>query len=144
MGGMLALLYDVHGNLPALEAVLEDAEAAGAQRFVLGGDDAAGGAWPAETLARLDELPVAVRIRGNWERWLAHPPDQAGEDELIQAAIVWCRERIGAAAVEEGAARPDQAAHDGVRYCHGSPASDMRSYEPEPDEDEDELLEGVA
>jgi hypothetical protein len=35
---MLALLYDVHGNLPALEAVLADAEEAGAERFVLGGD----------------------------------------------------------------------------------------------------------
>jgi hypothetical protein len=29
---MLALLFDIHGNLPALEAVLEDARAAGASR----------------------------------------------------------------------------------------------------------------
>ena len=35
---MLALLYDVHGNLPALRAVLEDAAAQGATRFLLGGD----------------------------------------------------------------------------------------------------------
>jgi predicted phosphodiesterase len=35
---LIAILYDVHGNLPALEAVLEDARAAGADRFVLGGD----------------------------------------------------------------------------------------------------------
>ena len=33
-----ALLYDVHGNLAALEAVLADARGAGVERFVLGGD----------------------------------------------------------------------------------------------------------
>ncbi len=53
---MLALLYDVHGNLPALEAVLVDAEAAGATGWVLGGDHTMAGAWPVETVARLDEL----------------------------------------------------------------------------------------
>ena len=44
---VLACLYDVHGNLPALEAVLADAGAQGARRFVLGGDYALFGAWPA-------------------------------------------------------------------------------------------------
>ena len=140
---MLALLYDVHGNLPALEAVLEDAEAAGAQRFVLGGDDAGGGAWPQETLARLGELEVALRIRGNWERWLARP-EEAVDDDLIRAAIEWCSERIGAAAVQELGALPEQAVLDGARYCHGSPVSDMRSFDPEPAEDEAELLAGVS
>ena len=50
---MLALLYDVHGNLPALEAVLADCPA---ERFLLGGDYAVAGAWPRETVARLEEL----------------------------------------------------------------------------------------
>ena len=45
---MIGLLYDVHGNLPALEAVLADARETGAERFVLGGDYAAFGAWPGE------------------------------------------------------------------------------------------------
>ena len=49
----LAVLYDVHGNLPALEAVLEDARAAGASGFVLGGDYALFGPFPAETVAAL-------------------------------------------------------------------------------------------
>jgi predicted phosphodiesterase len=35
---VIAVLYDVHGNLPALEAVLADARVQGAERFVLGGD----------------------------------------------------------------------------------------------------------
>ena len=60
---MIALLYDVHGNLPALEAVLEDAEGAGADRYLLGGDYAAFGAWPAETVGRLKALD-ALWLRG--------------------------------------------------------------------------------
>jgi hypothetical protein len=62
---VLALLYDVHGNLPALEAVIADAEAAGADGWILGGDYALFGGWPAETVARLRELDRACWIRGN-------------------------------------------------------------------------------
>ena len=68
---MLALLFDIHGNLPALEAVLDDARAAGAKRYLLGGDYAVFGGWPAETVARLRELPDATWIRGNVDRWAA-------------------------------------------------------------------------
>ena len=42
---MLALLYDVHGNLSALEAVLDESPA---DRFLLGGDHVGFGAWPRE------------------------------------------------------------------------------------------------
>ena len=59
---MLAVLYDIHGNLPALEAVVADAREAGADRFLLGGDYAAFGAWPAATVALLETLePVVMR-----------------------------------------------------------------------------------
>ena len=77
----IALLYDIHGNLPALEAVLEDAGAAGAERFVLGGDYALFGPWPRESVERLRELD-ADWIRGNGERWTAHPSD-APQDEVV-------------------------------------------------------------
>ena len=69
---VLALLYDVHGNLPALEVVLDDAAARGAERFGLGGDYALFGAFPVETVARLRELD-AFWIRGNGERWTGDP-----------------------------------------------------------------------
>ena len=42
----VALLYDIHGNLAALEAVLAEAESAGATSYLLGGDYAAFGPWP--------------------------------------------------------------------------------------------------
>ncbi len=69
---MRGLLYDIHGNLLALEAVLEDADGLGVDRFVLGGDYALFGAWPSETVERLRRLD-AVWIRGNGERWTAAP-----------------------------------------------------------------------
>ena len=50
---MLGVLYDIHGNLPALEAVLADADEAGVDRWLLGGDYGTPSPWPLETLARL-------------------------------------------------------------------------------------------
>ncbi len=74
MNAMRALLYDIHGNLPALEAVVKDARAAGATEFVLGGDYAMTGAWPVETVKALEKLDAGW-IRGNTERWLEEPFD---------------------------------------------------------------------
>jgi diadenosine tetraphosphatase ApaH/serine/threonine PP2A family protein phosphatase len=136
---VLALLYDVHGNLPALEAVLADAEGEGAKRFLLGGDYALFGAWPAETVERLRRLD-ADWIRGNGERWTAAP---AEAPEAVQGAIAMCRELLGEALVAELAALPEILSAGGTLYCHGSPLSDVRSFLPEPAEDEAELLRGV-
>ena len=91
---MLACLYDVHGNLPALEAVLDDARARGATRWVLGGDYALFGGWPAETVAMLRELENAVWIRGNGERWTAEP-DSAPPWVVQEGAIASARAALG-------------------------------------------------
>jgi diadenosine tetraphosphatase ApaH/serine/threonine PP2A family protein phosphatase len=136
---VLALLYDVHGNLPALEAVLADAEVAGAQRFLLGGDYALFGAWPVETVERLRGLE-ADWIRGNGERWTAAPEEAP---EPVRGAIAVCRELLGERLVAELAALPETLSAEGTLYCHGSPVSDVRSFLPEPAEDEAELLRGV-
>jgi len=138
---VLALLYDVHGNLPALESVLADAAQAGATRFVLGGDYALFGPWPAETVERLRKLD-ATWIRGNGERWTASPWE-APDDEVVQGAISANRAELGDSVVEELAALPEEHVEEGVRYCHGSPQSDVRSFFPEPADDEAELLSGV-
>jgi hypothetical protein len=53
---VLGLLYDIHGNLPALERVLEDAQAEGVDRWLLGGDYGTPSPWPLETLDRLRTL----------------------------------------------------------------------------------------
>jgi predicted phosphodiesterase len=139
---VLACLYDIHGNLPALEAVLDDATAKGATRWVLGGDYALFGGWPAETVARLRQLENAVWIRGNGERWTAHPGD-APDNPVVPGAIAHARAALGDELV---AAMDDIAvlAHDrDALVCHASPPSDVRSFLPEPADDEAELLEGV-
>ena len=138
---MLALLYDVHGNLGALDTVLADAERAGARRYLLGGDYALFGPYPVETVERLRSLD-AEWIRGNGERWTASPAD-APEDEVVQSAISACREALGPTVVDELAALPERVERDGVLYCHASPISDVRSFMPAPGDDEDELLTGV-
>lgn len=64
----VAALYDIHGNLPALEAVLEEVRQEGVDLVVIGGD-VLGGPMPAETLDQLSALDVPVRcIHGNGER----------------------------------------------------------------------------
>lgn len=138
----LAVLYDIHGNHPALEAVLDDARGAEIERFLLGGDYALFGPFPDETVTTLRELPTIAWIRGNVDRWTAHPED-APDDPLIQEAIVACRDALGADVAAELDRSPEQFVLDGTRFCHASPVSDLRSFMPEPGEDEEELLTGV-
>ena len=138
---MLALLYDVHGNLPALEAVLADAEAAGVRRFLLGGDYALFGAWPQETVQRLGGLD-ADWIRGNAERWTADAA-AAPAREPLHSALAVCRELLGEEVVGRLARLPTALVRDGVRYCHASPDSDTDAFEPEPGPRDGELLDGV-
>jgi diadenosine tetraphosphatase ApaH/serine/threonine PP2A family protein phosphatase len=133
---VLALLYDVHGNLPALEAVLADCPA---ERFLLGGDHVGFGAWPRETAERLRELD-AEWIRGNVDRWLVDAPDAP---EPMLAVIERSRELAGPDLCRELAALPESTAHGGTLYCHASPLSDMDSFYPEPHDTDVERLMGV-
>ena len=135
---VLALLYDVHGNLPALEAVLADAS--DADGFLLGGDYATAGAWPRETVERLRELPDATWIRGNADRWLVDRHDAPAPIDEIAAA---CAEALGQELVAELAGLPESTAINDTLYCHASPQSDMQSFLPEPGERDAELLMGV-
>jgi putative phosphoesterase len=86
----VAALYDVHGNLPALEAVL--AEVPDDAAIVLGGD-LAYGLFPAETLDRLRALGDRAHwLRGNADRELT-----PGEQGLISSADnrEWVRSKLG-------------------------------------------------
>jgi putative phosphoesterase len=133
-----ALLFDIHGNLPALDAVLADL--GHADEFVLGGDYATAGAWPRETVERLRELPNATWIRGNADRWLVDRHDAPAVMEEIAAR---CAERLGEELVQELAGLPESTTIDETLYCHASPQSDMESFLPEPSDLDAELLLGV-
>jgi len=79
----VAVLYDIHGNLPALEAVLEDVARTGADRVVVGGD-VVPGPMPRETLARLLDLDLPTQfVVGNGE--LAVLAEMNGRDSGVPA-----------------------------------------------------------
>jgi predicted phosphodiesterase len=119
---VLAVLYDIHGNLVALDEVLKDAQAAGADGYLLGGDFGMGSPWPIETIERLLALPldrpdVAQALAemdsgvGTWEGWLYS----------LQAQVEL----------------------DGILYTHGSPLSDVESFSPNAGDDDERMLNGV-
>jgi len=135
---VLALLYDIHGNLPALEAVLADAR--DADEFVLGGDYATAGAWPKETVERLKALPNATWIRGNADRWLVNRSDAP---DPIGPIAEHCAEQLGEELVGELFGLPESTVIDGTLYCHASPLSDMESFLPRAADRDAELLLGV-
>jgi predicted phosphodiesterase len=136
---VLAVLYDIHGNLPALEAAIADAESAGADRWLLGGDFASWSPWPKETIERLRGLPGATWIRGNGERWMRDPPLDRPE---VLATLAETPAGVGS---DEGwlYSLQTQVELDGVLYVHGSPLSDVESFAAEPQPDEERLLAGV-
>src|SRR5947208_4498527 len=136
------LLYDVHGNLPALEAVLRDARETPVARWVLGGDYASFGAWPVEAVARLDELQDAVWIRGNWDRWQAGDHGDMPDSQALREARVDVVDALGPDLVARLGALPETHRDGDTLYCHGAPHSDMDAFLPTPQAGDAALLEG--
>jgi predicted phosphodiesterase len=136
---VLAVLYDIHGNLVALEEVLKDADAEGADAFLLGGDFASWSPWPRETVDRLRGLPQTSWIRGNGERWLREPP--LDRPEVLETL----RETDPGVGTDEGwlFSLQTQCELDGVLYVHGSPLSDVESFAAGPGEEDERMLAGV-
>jgi predicted phosphodiesterase len=140
LASVLGVLYDIHGNLPALENVLADAGDLDVDRWLLGGDYGTPSPWPNETLALLRQLPNAIWIRGNGERWLKEPP--ADRPEVMESY-----EQYGSGLSKEEEdwlfSLPTQAELDGILYVHGSPLADDESFPPLPSPDDERLLAGV-
>jgi len=135
----VAALYDIHGNLAALEAVL--AEAPDDATVVVGGDVVAGGDEPAETLARLRGLGDRVRwVRGNADREL-HPDEEGlASPEFLEKAL----SELGDDEIAFLHELPETQEVDGVLYCHASPRNDMDIFtERTPEERIAFLFEGL-
>jgi diadenosine tetraphosphatase ApaH/serine/threonine PP2A family protein phosphatase len=136
---VLAVLYDIHGNITALDEVLAEAADAGADRYLLGGDYGTPSPAPLETLERLRALPNATWIRGNGERWLREPP--LDRPEVMEVYELF-RGGLPDDEVEWLYALPERAEVDGILYLHGSPLADDESFAPEPQDGEERLLAG--
>jgi predicted phosphodiesterase len=129
----VAALYDLHGNLPALAAVLADVAAEEPDAIVLGGD-LASGPMPYETLARVRTLgPRARSLRGNGDRELVALYDgtaaDGGETDVWGLRDRWAARQLTRAQRDFLAALPGTLALDvtglgPTLFCHGSPRRD--------------------
>jgi putative phosphoesterase len=135
----VATLYDVHGNLPALEAVL--AEIPDDATIVVGGDVVLGGAQPSETLERLRGLgDRVVWIRGNADREL-----KPGEPALAPVGLLDAtRAALTDEQIEFLYAQPPTVQIDRVLFCHATPRNDLDIFtERTPEERLVEIFAGV-
>lgn len=115
---LVAVISDVHGNLPALEAVITDISRRGISTVLNLGDHVSGPLWPYETAALLMRQPW-TQISGNHERQLLEDPatqlasDRYAFERLSRDQMAWV------------AARPATAMHgDEVMLSHGTPTDD--------------------
>jgi putative phosphoesterase len=124
----VAALYDIHGNLPALEAVLAEVDAARPDLVLVGGDVVTG-PFPSETLERLSALgDRAYFIRGNADRILVEygestaPSPWPEREAWTRAQLTDDQRRLLASLVHTAALKVDGLGD--VLFCHGSPRSD--------------------
>ena len=85
-----AIIADVHGNLPALEAVLADIERRGVDRISCLGDLVGYNTFPHETLALLRRLPIAC-VQGNHDLMALGQLEPVACGPDARAAIAWTR-----------------------------------------------------
>jgi putative phosphoesterase len=123
-------LYDIHGNLDALEAVLADPRHRAADAIVVGGD-VVPGALAAQCLSRLAELDLPVHwVRGNGEREVAEAaaagtdPGSVPADALAELTAAVTAVALGAEDCSWLGALPTTVELDGVLYCHATPRRD--------------------
>ena len=137
----VAALYDVHGNAPALAAVLEEVEREELDLVVFGGD-LTWGSLPGETLALVHALEIPARfVRGNADRMVGVETEGRGpwmtsqhsdDDQRFLASFE------PTVSVEVDGLGP-------TCFCHGSPRSDEECVtEQTPAERVREFMAGVA
>ncbi len=116
----VAALYDIHGNLAALEAVLADVPEDAT--IVVGGDVCAGGEQPSDVLTRLRGLgDRVVWLRGNADRELHADEEGLAPPEFLEQA----RSQLSEEEIEFLHELPPTQRVGDVLYCHASPRNDL-------------------
>ena len=132
----VAAIYDIHANLPALEAVLHEAGEAGVDHIVVGGD-VVPGPMPRETLSRLRELQGPVRfITGNGEREVLvrmRGGENAALPPQAREAIDWTAQQLRPDDKEWFASWPARVRLQipgigDVLFCHATPRNDYEIF----------------
>jgi len=144
----VAALADIHGNLPAVEAVLADLARETVDLILVCGD-VASGPLPVETLDLLGALPRARFVRGNADRSLVTAFDGGQLSSWPGPAADWCASQLSREHRDFLASFSETipVSVNGlgrVLFCHGSPRSDEEMMTMEtPEERLRELLDGV-
>lgn len=123
----VAVVSDIHGVLPVLEAVLAEPDVAAADLVVATGDLAAG-PLPAQTLDRLVALGErVVLVRGNSDRELvqAHSGQPSDHAETQWAAGQLRADQLALLAGLRHPVTLDVEGFGPVLFCHGTPSSDV-------------------
>ncbi|HEY6564086.1 MAG TPA: metallophosphoesterase family protein [Pirellulaceae bacterium] len=135
----VAALFDIHGNLPALEAVLEDIQCGSFDRIMIGGD-VVPGPMPRETLRCLRQLwlpvdyltgngdrEVLARMQGVETEWYRTAPD------VWRGPVRWSADQLGPDDAEWMAGWPAMQSLElpelgRVVFCHATPGSDTEVF----------------
>lgn len=130
MTGRIAVLSDIHGVLPALEAVLAEPDVQAADQIVLTGD-LAGGPQPVETLDLLMKFgDRALWVRGNADRELVALARGEDDGEDIAPILSWAAGQLRPEQVELLAGLPLTVSMDlpglgSTVFCHATPRDDQ-------------------
>jgi len=89
-----AVIADIHGNVEALDAVLERAEELGVDRFLCIGDVVGYNANPAECLEKIRSLPLDVIVKGNHDEQASADTELVGFNPQAAQAIKWTRDQL--------------------------------------------------
>jgi putative phosphoesterase len=132
----VAALYDIHGNLPALEAVLAEVRRAGVDEVVVGGD-VVPGPMPLETLVMLLDLDLPVRfVRGNGDREIAAlmaGAEPISVPERFRELMRWNAEQLlpehrQVLSGWPSSIRLEVQGLGSVLFCHATPRSDSEIF----------------
>lgn len=149
----IAALYDIHGNLPALEAVLKELEDVRPDLIVVGGDIVSG-PFPMQTLECLHRLGERVLyLRGNADREVVGAfkgqPEIAALSEEIRKVAFWTARQLQdhqqafLASLPEHITRHVDGLGD-ILFCHATPRSDEEIFTPlTPQKRLEEIFAGV-
>jgi putative phosphoesterase len=132
----VAAIYDIHGNLPALEAVLHEIQKAGVDQIVVGGD-VVPGPMPRETLTCLLNLEIPVFfIRGNGDREVLAQMsgiETGSVPEQFREGLRWNAQQLHPSDKEVLASWPETfrteiAGIGEVLFCHATPRNDTEIF----------------
>jgi putative phosphoesterase len=126
----VAAIADIHGNLPALEAVVTEVEREHPDLIVVCGD-VASGPMPAETIGLLQTLSDTRFVKGNADRGLIDEFDAKPRSQWPGPFADWCAKQITRSQRDFLASFEDTVLVDGVDgigrvlFCHATPRNDV-------------------